>query len=248
MAITMWMRIREPMIMNEIVNERVVTYIRSLDRPNSPLCEAIEKEARDEDVPIIRKELESFLHTMIAVKKPKRILEVGAAVGYSALVMAQWMPEDCRITTIELDEERIRKAKRNFVRADEKRITLLEGDAAKILPTLTGPYDLIFMDAAKGQYLHFLPELVRLLEEGAVMISDNILQDGELIESRYGVIRRNRTIHSRMREYVYAIKNHPDLVTSIVPLGDGIAVTVKETHSEGGEESHAQNRAFDSGE
>lgn len=211
-----------------IVNERIVTYIQSLDRPNSPVCEEIEAEARAEGVPIIRKEMESFLHTMIDLKKPKRILEVGAAVGYSALIMAQWMPQDCHIVTIELDEERIRKAKDNFKRAGMgDRITLLEGDAAEILPTLKDGADLVFMDAAKGQYLHFLPDILRLMEPGSVMISDNILQDGDLIESRFGVARRNRTIHSRMREYVYTIKNHPKLTTSIVPLGDGIAISVK---------------------
>lgn len=211
-----------------IVNERIVTYIQSLDRPNSSVCEEIEAEARAEGVPIIRKEMESFLHTMIDLKKPRRILEVGAAVGYSALIMAQWMPQDCHITTIELDEERIRKAKKNFNRAGmADRITLLEGDAAEILPKLTDIVDFVFMDAAKGQYLHFLPDILRLMAPGSVMISDNILQEGDLIESRFGVARRNRTIHSRMREYVYTIKNHPELTTSIVPLGDGIAISVR---------------------
>lgn len=211
----------------ELVNERIVTYIQSLDRPNSELCEEIETRARKEGVPIIRKEMESFLHTMIAVKRPKRILEVGAAVGYSALLMAQWMPEECTITTIELDEERIRQAKANFEQAGETRIQLFEGDAAEILPQLEGTFDFVFMDAAKGQYLHFLPEILRLLEDGGMMLSDNILQEGELIESRFGVCRRNRTIHSRMRDYVYEIKNHPQLTTSIVPIGDGVAITVK---------------------
>lgn len=211
-----------------IVDERIVTYIQSLDRPNAPVCEKIEAEARAEGVPIIRKEMESFLHTMIDLKKPRRILEVGAAVGYSALIMAQWMPQECHITTVEMDEERIRKAKENFNRAGmADRITLLEGDAAEILPKLTDTADFVFMDAAKGQYLHFLPDVLRLMEHGGVMISDNILQDGDLIESRFGVARRNRTIHSRMREYVYTIKNHPELTTSIVPLGDGIAISVK---------------------
>lgn len=211
-----------------IVNERIVTYIQSLDRPNSSACEEIEAEAKAEGVPIIRKEMESFLHTMIDLKKPRRILEVGAAVGYSALIMAQWMPQDCHITTIELDEERIRKAKKNFNRAGmADRITLLEGDAAEILPKLTDIVDFVFMDAAKGQYLHFLPDILRLMAPGSVMISDNILQEGDLIESRFGVARRNRTIHSRMREYVYTIKNHPELTTSIVPLGDGIAISVR---------------------
>jgi predicted O-methyltransferase YrrM len=103
----------------------------------------------------------------------------------------------------------------------------LEGDAADWLSKLTGTFDLIFMDAAKGQYIHFLPDVVRLLGEGGVLISDNVLQDGEVLDSRYVVERRNRTIHSRMREYLYTLKNHQGLETSIIPLGDGIALSVK---------------------
>ena len=107
------------------------------------------------------------------------------------------------------------------------RITLLEGDAADWLKELTGSYDFIFMDAAKGQYIHFLPEVIRLLEKDGILISDNVLQDGEVLDSRYIVERRNRTIHSRMREYLYALKNHEMLETSVIPLGDGVALSVK---------------------
>lgn len=210
-----------------IVNDRIVTYIHSLERDNSPVCMEIEAYAHETYVPIIRKEMESFLKVMLAIKQPKRVLELGCAIGYSAILMSESLPEGSTITTIENYEKRIPIARENFKKAGkEDVITLLEGDAMEILPTLTGKYDFIFMDAAKAQYINFLPLLLNLMEEGSILISDNVLQEGEIIESRYGIERRNRTIHSRMREYMYAVKNSDVLETTIVPIGDGITMSV----------------------
>ena len=211
-----------------IVDERIVTFINSLDTKNSELLEIIEKEARRDDVPIIRREMQSFLKVLLMLKRPVNILEVGTAVGFSALLMSESVPAGCRITTIENYEKRIPVARENFRRAGkEEQITLIEGDAADVLKTLEGPYDFIFMDAAKGQYIHFLPEIMRLLPPGGCLVSDNVMQDGDVIESRFAVERRNRTIHARMREYLYELKHHPELETSVIPLGDGVAVSVK---------------------
>lgn len=211
-----------------IVEERVVTFIHSLETENSEILEQMEKEALDSRVPIIRKEMQSFLKVLLAMKKPKRILEVGTAVGFSALLMSEYAPADCQITTIEKYEKRIPIARENFKRAGkETQITLLEGDAMEILKGLTGSFDFIFMDAAKGQYIYYLPEVLRLLEKDGVLVSDNVLQEGEIIESRFAVERRNRTIHSRMREYLYELKHHSLLETSIIPLGDGVSVSIK---------------------
>lgn len=211
-----------------IVEERVVTFIHSLETENSEILEQVEKEALDSYVPIIRKEMQSFLKVLLAMKKPKRILEVGTAVGFSALLMSEYAPADCQITTIEKYEKRIPIARENFKRAGkETQITLLEGDAMEILKGFTGSFDFIFMDAAKGQYIYYLPEVLRLLEKNGVLVSDNVLQEGEIIESRFAVERRNRTIHSRMREYLYELKHHPLLETSIIPLGDGVSVSIK---------------------
>ena len=211
-----------------IVDERMVTYIHSLEMPESPLIETIEREALQSCVPIIRKETQSFLKVLLMIKKPLRILEVGTAVGYSALLMSRVMPENCRITTIEKYEKRIPIAKRNFERAGkEPCITLLEGDAEEILGTLSGPYDFIFMDAAKGQYMHWLPQILRLLPSGGVLLSDNVLQDGDIVESRYAVERRNRTIHTRMRDYLYELTHMKEFETSVIPIGDGVALSVK---------------------
>ena len=211
-----------------IVDERMVTYIRSLEVPESAVIEAIEQEALRDRVPIFRKEMQSFLKVLLMIKRPMRILEVGAAVGFSSILMSEYMPEGGHITTIENYDKRIPIARANFKRAGkEEQIDLIEGDALEVMHGLEGPYDLIFVDAAKGQYIHYLPEVMRLLGTDGVLVSDNVLQEGDIIESRFAVERRNRTIHSRMREYLYELKHHDQLQTSIIPLGDGVALSVK---------------------
>lgn len=211
-----------------ITNPSIIEYINSLNLPEDPLLYEIEKEARREQVPIIRTEMKNLMKVLLQIKKPEKILEVGTAVGFSALFMSRYLEPGATITTIERYEPRIEKAKENFEKADEKRcITLLEGDAIEILKGLKESYDFIFMDAAKGQYIHFLPDILRLLNKGGLLVSDNALQEGELVKSRYAVTRRNRTIHSRMREYLYTITHMEELSTVILPLGDGVTVSYR---------------------
>lgn len=211
-----------------IVDERMLAYINSLDRGHTPFLEKLAREAAETRVPIIRREMQSFLKVFLMIQQPRKILEVGTAIGFSAVFMAEYGPLDCSVTTIENYEKRIPLARENFRKSGyQDRITLLQGDAAEVLKTLEGPYDLIFMDAAKGQYIRFLPEVLRLLRPGAVLISDNVLQEGDIIESHYLVERRNRTIYKRMREYLYTLKHSRELETSIIPLGDGITVSVR---------------------
>lgn len=212
-----------------IVDERIVTYMHSLEKSNNNVLEEIEQQAHTDGVPIIRKEMESFLRVMLTITKPKRILELGTAVGYSAILMSEAIEKDASIITIENYEKRIVQARDNFKKADkEDVITMLEGDAMEIMPGLEGDsFDFVFMDAAKAQYIHFLPEVMRLMKKGAVLITDNVLQEGDIIQSKYVVRRRDRTIHKRMREYLEVVKNHPELETTIVPIGDGITISVK---------------------
>ena len=211
-----------------IVDERMVTYINSLDMGNTPLLNEIEKEAKADLVPVIRREMQSFLKVLLAIHWPLRVLEVGTAVGFSALLFCEYGPENMQVTTIEKYEKRIPIARENFRRAGrENQITLLEGDAADILKELQESYDLIFMDAAKGQYIHFLDDVLRLMKPGSVLVSDNVLQGGDIIESHYAVERRNRTIYKRMREYLYELKHNDKLLTSVIPLGDGVTVSVR---------------------
>ena len=213
-----------------IIDERMAAFIDSLDKGNTPFLNEIEKYALETEVPIIRRSMQSLLKFLLQFAKPKNVLEVGTAIGFSALLMSEYAPKDCHITTIEKYEKRIPIAKENFKKAGaEDRITLLEGDAIEILKELEGNYDLIFMDAAKGQYINFMPDILRLLAPGGLLVSDNVLQDGDIIESRFAVTRRNRTIHARMREYLYELKHHPDLETVILPVGDGVTLSTKKT-------------------
>ena len=212
-----------------IVDERMRTYINSLDRGNTPFLEELEQTALRDRVPVIRREMQSFIKTFLAMNQPGRILEVGTAIGFSTLLMCEYGREDLQIVTIENYDKRIPIARENFRRAGrEDQITLLEGDAGELLKTLEGPFDMIFMDAAKGQYIHWLPDIRRLMSKGSVLISDNVLQEGDIIESHYLVERRKRTIYKRMREYLYELKHDPSFVTSILPLGDGVTVSVKQ--------------------
>ncbi len=211
-----------------IVEERLVTYLNSLDIGNPLFLMELEEEAHKNFVPVIRAETQNLLKLLLAMNRPKRILEVGTAVGFSALLMEYYNPTACKITTIENYAKRIPIARENFVRAGKQNvIELLEGDAAEVMKVLTEPYDFIFMDAAKGQYIHFLPEVLRLLAPGGVLVSDNVLQDGDIIESRFAVTRRNRTIHKRMREYLYELTHMETLTTSVLPIGDGVTVSVR---------------------
>ena len=211
-----------------INEERIETFINSFGEDLPEYLADLREYAIKTDVPIIRPQMQSFIKLLFTMKKPESILEVGTAIGFSALLMREYTNAQCNIDTIEKYEPRIVEAKENFKKYDpDKKISLYEGDAAEVLKELSGEYDFIFMDAAKGQYIHFLPEIKRLLKKGGVLLSDNVLQDGNVMESRFAVVRRDRTIHGRMREYLYALKNDPEFVTDILALGDGVTVSVK---------------------
>ena len=210
-----------------INEERLTTFINSMDEGLPEDLAELEKEALADNVPIIRKDMQAFLKFMMYSHRPENILEVGTAVGFSALLMSEYASE-ARITTIENYDKRIPVARSNFDKFGRSdRITLIEGDAMEVLPGLTDTYDLIFMDAAKGQYINYLPHILKMLKDGGILISDNVLQDGDVLESKYAVVRRDRTIHTRMRDYLYELKHNEALVTVILPVGDGITVSVK---------------------
>ncbi|SHO53982.1 O-methyltransferase [Anaerocolumna xylanovorans] len=215
-----------------IVDERITAYINSLSQELPSFLSILEKEAIREEVPIIKKETQSLLSFLIAMKKPAHILEVGTAVGFSALFMSECMPKDCDITTIEKVEMRLVKARVNLKSTDKAdKIRLLEGDALALLKELaekeSGRYDFIFMDAAKAQYMNYFPEVLKLLAEDGILVTDNVLQDGTVAQSRYGITRRDRTIHTRMREYLYTLTHSEELSTTVLPVGDGVTLSRK---------------------
>jgi len=221
-----------------MMEERMLTFIHSFDSEKPAYLDALERYAKETNVPIIRPQMQSLLRLLVTWGRPVQILEVGTAIGFSALLMSEYAPKGCHITTIEKYEKRIPLAKENFEKAGKSDcITLLEGDAAEILASMKqdGAFDLIFMDAAKGQYIHFLPDIRRLLSPTGLLVSDNILQDGELMESKYAVIRRNRTIHNRMRAYLYELTHCEELETMILPIADGVALSAKRSAQTGKE-------------
>lgn len=209
--------------------ERTGTYITSLDSPDSDYLRRLKEFCGDTGVPVIRDDMKMLIKYLLAVKKPERILEIGTAVGYSALLMAENAPE-AYIVTVENYEPRIALAKKHISESDHSdRIRLLSGDAAEILEGFNTDeqFDFIFMDGPKGQYINFLPKVIALLKPGGTLLTDNCFFDGDIIESKYMIKRRNRTIHKRMRDYLYEI-THDDRVKSVIlPVGDGVAVTTK---------------------
>ncbi|MDF2588259.1 MAG: hypothetical protein K0S41_2100 [Anaerocolumna sp.] len=214
-----------------IVDERITAYINSLEKELSNDLRELEKTALAEGVPIIRKETQTFLRFLLKTLNPKRILEVGAAVGFSALFMSECISEQSTITTIEKMPLRLEKAKKNFsLLPGGKKITLLEGDALVLLQQLAqnnNSYDFVFMDAAKAQYMNFLPEIMKMLPVGSILVTDNVLQDGTVAESRFGITRRDRTIHTRMREYLYALTHMEEFESAVIPVGDGVCVSTR---------------------
>lgn len=210
-----------------IVDQNIIDYIRSLMKEEKNDLGKIECEARQNHVPIIKSETKELLKTLVLLKRPMKILEVGAAVGFSSLYMNEYQPKGGTVVTIERNEKRILKAKENIqIMKKEGQIKLLEGDAVEILKELKGTFDFVFVDAAKGQYIHFLDDVLRLLAPEGILVSDNVLQNGDIAKSRYAIERRDRTIHKRMRDFLYTIKNHPQLETTILPVGDGVAISI----------------------
>lgn len=212
---------------------RIRDFIISYTHDDEGSLKEIYEKAIQNEVPIIRRETRDFLQVLLQIVKPQRVLEVGTAVGYSTLVMADvlnevWSRNDWHIDTCELDESRIKEALANFSNSPyEEHITLLEGNAASTLKSIIDKtYDFIFIDAAKAQYMTYLEESIRLSHKGTVIVTDNILAEGDVLESHFLVEKRDRTIHDRMREYLYYIKNDPRLDTSILSVGDGIAMSI----------------------
>ena len=185
----------------------------------------LEKFAIENRVPIIQKETAKFLEFMISMKEPNNILELGTAIGYSSILMSKTLNNKCKITTIERDEKMINLAKENIKSFGlEDNIEIKEGECLEILEKLDDKYDLIFMDAGKGHYNHFLPHCLRLLSDKGVIIADNVLFRG-MVASDDLVKRRKITIVKRMRTYLDIVSNDKNLITTVIPMGDGIALT-----------------------
>jgi len=210
-----------------IVNEHIEDYINSLDRDLPEELDRLEKWALDNKVPIIRKSMQSLLRFLLAERKPENILEIGAAIGFSTLFLEHYAPQ-AKITTIEKVEMRLVHLRENI--KDHPGIALLEGDASDKLKELslnhTAGYDFIFLDAAKGQYMSFLEDIRKLIKKGGILVTDNVLLEGSIAESKFSIERRDRTIHKRMREYLYELTHCEDFETVVLPVGDGVTLSL----------------------
>lgn len=210
------------------MKERIEIFLEQFRQPLPDYLAEMEKDARQRNIPVIRRGTGDVLRYLICTKRPGRVLELGTAIGYSALLMREYLPETSRVTTVEKVAARRAEARENFAAYDKDgRIRLLEGDALDVLPELVErgeKFDFVFMDAAKGQYLKYLPFVLQLMLPGGLLVSDNMFHGGEVLESRYAVVRRDRTIHGRMREYLKVISGHESLTTLCLPVGDGIAI------------------------
>ncbi|NLY85944.1 MAG: O-methyltransferase [Tissierellia bacterium] len=214
--------------MNQINEEYIEDYIRSLLPSSKGILEDLEKYALDYHIPIVQPEVAQLLKILLKIKKPKNILEIGTAIGYSAILMAENSSENCKITTIERRRDMVEKALENISKTPYKdRITVLEGEAEEVLLSLNDKYDFIFLDAAKGQYMEFFNRFVNLLDKGGLVISDNVLYKGMVATDKL-VVRRKKTIVKRLRKFLRHINEIQGYTSCIIPIGDGLAITYKE--------------------
>lgn len=210
-----------------IVNNRIEEYICSLDEELPKYLQEIEREALDDGVPIIKRPTQNLIRFILRHANIKKVLEVGTAVGFSSIFMTEYMGQDSKVITIENMESRIIKAHENIKKSGkEYQIQVIEGDATVELSKIEGSFDMIFIDAAKGQYNNYFNDIISKLKKGGILVSDNVLQDGDIVNSRYAVTRRNRTIHSRMREYLYMITHNEEVDTIVLPVGDGVTISI----------------------
>ena len=214
--------------MKYFTDDYISRYIRLIQPKYDGVLGEIQEEALEEEIPIVPHETARFLSTLLIIKKPKEILEIGTAVAFSAGLMSRYLQEGGHVTTIDRYEYMLNIAKKNIKRMGlEEKINIIEDDAANVLPKLSGPYDFIFLDAAKAQYIQFLPELLRLMPIGGILVADDVLQGGNIAKSRFSLPRRQRTIHKRMRNFLWDISHLDCLESSIIPIGDGIVMCTK---------------------
>ena len=211
---------------DSVATEQITEYLRSLIKENTGILKELEEKALKEYIPIISPEVAQLIRLLTEMTGTKKILEIGSAIGYSSILFAGYS-EDIKVTTIEMDEERANQAEENIRRAGmDNKISLLRGNALSVMDEMTEQFDMVFVDAAKGQYNNFLPKCLRLLKPGGLLISDNILYRGTVAQTGF-IPRKHRTIIVNMKEYLKRLSEDEKLTTSIIPIGDGVAVSLK---------------------
>lgn len=202
-------------------------FIRSMVKRETGLYKEMEDYAHSSFIPIVPPETAALLKVLIRIHHPLRILEAGTAIGYSALIMAEASDGSARIDTIEIDEQTADIAEKNIAKLGyNKKIKVIRGDALEVMQCLAAPYDMIFLDASKGQYNEYLSECLRLTVKGGIIVSDNVLYKG-LVAQEGTIVHKHRTIAIRLKEYLDRLCRDPGLETAVIPIGDGIAVSYK---------------------
>lgn len=223
---------RNEMMHRPVLKDEVLDLVRNRQNKVSGTLGEIQAQATIDNVPIIPNETASFLRFFLKQIKAKNVLEVGTAIGFSASLMLDSMGEGSHVTTIDRFDVMIKKAKANFEKLGvQEQVTLLEGDAKEVLPTLEGPYDFIFMDSAKSKYIEFLPECLRLLKVDGVLMIDDVFQAGTIMHDIKEIPRSQRTIYRKLNELYDVVLNHEDLTVTILPLGDGVLMISKDVET-----------------
>lgn len=213
--------------LDDLSYEQIFDYIDEFNYKKNEKMDEFRADSEQNNVPIIKKDVENFLRTLLAITKPKKILEIGCAVGYSSIFMSSILSKDTHIDTLEISEDMEQKAKANFVKFGVNNINVILGDALDTIPMLTDKYDMVFMDAAKGHYEEFYKLIVNKLDKNGIIICDNILFRGHLCKERLEIPRRLRTIHKRMNMFFDYIRNDESLTYDLLPLGDGVLIIKK---------------------
>lgn len=214
--------------MVDINYDYIEEYIKGILKSDSGKLKKMKDFANSNNIPIVSPEVGQFIRVLLKISNAKNILELGTAIGYSSLIIAEATGPDTNVTTIEIRKDMYEIAKRNINESKyEEKINIIEGDAREIIPQLDKKYDFIFLDASKGHYLDFFNDSIKKLNNGGIIVSDNVLYKG-MVASDELVIRRKRTIVKRMRNYLEYISNLDGYITSVLPLGDGVSLTYKE--------------------
>ena len=216
-----------------LIDNNLALYLNNLLPKVDGELGILQEKSYNEGVPIIPNDVVRFISVLLSIKKPKKILEIGCAVGFSSSFMSSFLQDGGYVTTIERYPVMIEKAKANIKNLNlQDKINLIEGDANEVLKTLDDEYDVIFMDAGKGQYINILPDVYRLLKIGGIIVADDILQNGDVSKPKEEIVKRQRTIHYRLNDFLWEITHNDGLDTSILTIGDGVALCYKTKHIE----------------
>jgi predicted O-methyltransferase YrrM len=214
--------------MGLVVPDAIERYLASLNHQSDTVLDDLARTGVERDLPLVDAEVGALLRVLATAVQARRILEIGTAIGYSGIWLAGGLPPGGMLLTMEYDDDRARQARENFARAGlADKVTVIVGDAARLLAKVSGPFDLVFQDGDKKLYAPMLDRLVALLRPAGLLVTDNVLWNGEVVPGFATAPAHDRSETQAIIEYNERLNRHPSLLTSIVPLRDGVAISVK---------------------